>query len=113
MPPVPACRPASIWSAIFRCSRPDRHRSPISRRFYGKHLAGAWRWVYVVTAVIALWFNVVVLIVRAFQKVASLKVLAPTGSESPFLIAQTAALVLFVVLEILAVISFRPRLLPS
>jgi hypothetical protein len=67
----------------------------------------------VVTAVIALWFNVVVLIVQAFQKVASLKVLAPTGSGTPFLIAQTAALVLFVVLEILAVISFRPRLLPS
>ena len=27
---------------------------------YVKHLAGAWRWIYVVTAVAALWFNVFV-----------------------------------------------------
>ena len=36
---------------------------------YGKHLSGAWRWIYVVTAVTALWFNVFVLIVQSFEKV--------------------------------------------
>jgi hypothetical protein len=29
---------------------------------HGRHLAGAWRWIYIVTAIIALYFNVVVLI---------------------------------------------------
>src|SRR2546427_12748531 len=45
---------------------------------YVKHLAGAWRWTYVVSAVIALWFNVFVLIVQAFMKISALKALAPT-----------------------------------
>ncbi len=43
---------------------------------YGRHLAGAWRWIYVVSAVAALWFNVFVLVVQAFEKVASLHALA-------------------------------------
>jgi hypothetical protein len=75
---------------------------------YGKHLIGAWRWIYVVTAVSALYFNVLMLIVKAFQKLAYLKALAPTQSEPPFLIVQGAALVFFVVLGISAVIKFRP-----
>jgi len=75
---------------------------------YGKHLVGAWRWIYVVTAVSALYFNVLMLIVKAFQKLAYLKALAPTQSEPPFLIVQGAALVFFVVLGISAVIKFRP-----
>jgi hypothetical protein len=76
--------------------------------FYAQHLAGPWRWVYVVTAIAALWFNVFVGIVQSFQKIASLKALAPTQSEPPFQIAQGAALVLLVVLAILAVRKFRP-----
>jgi hypothetical protein len=75
---------------------------------YGKHLAGAWRWIYVVTAVSALYLNVLVLIVQSFQKVPALTPLAPTQSEPPFLIAQTVALVVFVLLGIVAVIKFRP-----
>jgi hypothetical protein len=75
---------------------------------YSQHLAGPWRWIYVITAIVALWFNVFVLIVQAFQKIPSLKTLAPTQSEPPFQIAQGAALVLFVVLAILAVRKFRP-----
>jgi hypothetical protein len=75
---------------------------------YGKRLVGAWRWIYVVTAVSALYLNVLVLIVQSFQKIPSLRPLAPTQSEPPFLIAQTAALVVFVLLGILAVIRFRP-----
>ena len=75
---------------------------------YAQHLAGAWRWIYVVSAVIALWFNVFVLIVQSFQKIAFLKALAPTQSEPPFQIVQGAGLVLLVVLAILAVRKFRP-----
>src|ERR1051325_11134024 len=51
---------------------------------YGRHLAGAWRWIYVVSAVVALYFNVFVFVVQAFLKVPSLKALAPTQSEPPF-----------------------------
>jgi hypothetical protein len=76
---------------------------------YGKHLDVAWRWVYVWTAIAALWFNVFILIVQLFQKIAFLNALAPTGSEPPFQIAQGAALVLFVALAIMAVRNFHPR----
>jgi hypothetical protein len=76
---------------------------------YAKHLDVAWRWVYVWTAIAALWFNVFVLIVQSFQKIPSLKTLAPTQSEPPFQLAQGAALVLFVVLGVMAVRNFHPR----
>jgi len=76
---------------------------------YGKHLTGAWRWIYVVAAITALYLNVLVLIVQSFQKVPFLHPLAPTQtSEPPFLIAQSVALGLFVLLGIAAVIKFRP-----
>jgi len=75
---------------------------------YGKHLAGAWRWIYIVAAVIALWFNVLVLIVQAFQKIPQLQSLAPTQSKPPFVISQAVAMALLVVLGILAVLRFRP-----
>ena len=42
---------------------------------------GAWRWIYVVTALLALYLNVFVLVVQAFQKIAFLHQLAPNGSE--------------------------------
>lgn len=75
---------------------------------YSRHLSGAWRWIYVVTAMLALYLNVFVLIVQLFQKVPALKALAPTQSEPPFQVTQLAALVVFVVLTILAAIRFRP-----
>jgi hypothetical protein len=74
---------------------------------YGCHMAGAWRWIYVVSAVIALYFNIFVAIVQSFQKIPALHALAPKGSEPPFAIAQLTVLVLFVVLGILAVRKFR------
>jgi len=74
---------------------------------YALHLAGAWRWIYVVTAVIALYLNVFVLIVQAFLKVPALNDLAPTQSEPPFKITQLVVLALFVVLAIVAAIKFR------
>ena len=74
---------------------------------YARHLAGAWRWIYAVSAMAALYLNFFVLIVQSFQKIPALKALAPTQSEPPFLVAQVLALLLFVVLTILAAIKFR------
>jgi hypothetical protein len=74
---------------------------------YGKHLTGSWRWIYVVTAVTALYLNVFVLVVQLFLKVEALAVLAPNQNEPPFLIAQGAALAAFVLAGIVSVIRFR------
>ncbi len=74
---------------------------------YPRQLAGRWRWIYVVTAMIALYLNVFVAIVQAFEKVPVLKALAPTQSEPPFKLTQLVVLVLFVVLTIVGVIRFR------
>lgn len=73
---------------------------------YVKHLSGAWRWIYVATALVALYFNVFVLIVQSFQKVPVLQ--APTQSEPPFLIAQGVALIAFLILGTRAARKFRP-----
>jgi hypothetical protein len=69
-------------------------------------LAGAWRWVYVAGAVPALYLNVFVGIVQAFQKLPFPRPLAPTQSDPPFLVTQSAVLVLFVALSIAALWSF-------
>jgi hypothetical protein len=74
---------------------------------YRFHLVGAWGRTYVITAAIALYFNVFVLIVQLFEKVSSLKALAPTQSEPPFQVAQLAALLLFAALTIRAAMKFR------
>jgi hypothetical protein len=76
---------------------------------YALHLAGPWRWIYVVSAVMALYLNVFVGVVQAFQKFPLLASLAPTQSEPPFLIAQSIVLVIFIVLGVVAVRSFHPR----
>ncbi|KIZ40226.1 MULTISPECIES: hypothetical protein [Rhodopseudomonas] len=75
---------------------------------YVRHLAGFWRRVYIVTAILALYLNVFVLIVQAFQKVGPLQTLAPTQTEPPFLVAQGAALVVFGLAIIIALRRFHP-----
>ena len=77
---------------------------------YLLRLAGAWRWIYVVAAVMALYLNVFVLVVQAFEKVPVLKTMAPTQSEPPFLVAQLVVLTLFIVLGFFAVRKFQPEL---
>ena len=77
---------------------------------YAFHLAGAWRWIYVVGAVVALYLNVFVLIAQAFLKVPALKAMAPTQSEPPFLIAQLVVMALFIALGIAAAKRFRNQL---
>ncbi|HEX5507597.1 MAG TPA: hypothetical protein VFX37_03755 [Pseudolabrys sp.] len=76
---------------------------------YVFRLNGAWRWIYVAGAVAALYLNVFVLIVQSFQKVAVLRDLAPTQTETPFLVTQIAALVLFLAFAMLALIKFHPE----
>jgi MFS family permease len=80
---------------------------------YGRHLSGAWRWIYVVTAMISLYLNVFVLVAQLFQKVPALKALAPTQSEPPFAITQLVVLAIFVLLTLLAAIRFRQPQLKS
>lgn len=75
---------------------------------YAFHLAGPWRGVYVIGAVVTLYLNVFVLVAQAFQKVPALHALAPKGSEPPFGIAQGIVLLAFIVLGVLAVRRFRP-----
>ena len=64
--------------------------------------------IYVISAIMALYLNVFVGVTQAFQKLSFLQPLAPTQSEPPFLIAQIAVLLLFIVLGVLAVRRFHP-----
>jgi hypothetical protein len=45
---------------------------------YGRHLAGRWRTAYVITATLALYLNVFVLVIQSFIKVPPLHALAPS-----------------------------------
>lgn len=74
---------------------------------YAFHVAGSWRWIYVVSATIALYLNVFVAVVQSFEKIPALKALAPTQKEPPFLVAQLVVLVVFFGLTILAAKRFR------
>jgi len=76
---------------------------------YRFHLSGAWRSIYVISAALALYLNVFVLLVQSFEKVPAMKALAPTQKEPPFLVAQLALLAVFVVLTILAAVRFHPE----
>ena len=82
---------------------------------YVRRLAGAWRWLYVVTAIVSLYLNVFVLIIQSFQKISFLNPHAPQvgppfsePQNTQFMIAQAAALVIFIVIGLIAVFRFRP-----
>jgi hypothetical protein len=75
---------------------------------YKEHLVGAWRWIYVITAVVSLYLNVFVLVVQSFMKVSSLNALAPTQTEPPFAVTQAAVLAIFILITVIAVLKFRP-----
>jgi hypothetical protein len=74
---------------------------------YVFHMAGAWRWIYVIGASMALYFNVFVLVAQLFLKVATLHALAPTQKEPPFTIAQLVVLAIFAGLTIGATRKFH------
>ena len=77
---------------------------------YVFHLKRGWRRTYAITAMIALYFNVFVLIAQTFEHVPAFHALAPTGTETPFKVAQTLLLVLFAVLITAAAKKFRTPL---
>ena len=77
---------------------------------YSRQLAGAWRWIYVVGAVMSLYFNLFVLVVQLFEKVPALRAIAPTQTESPFKLTQLAVLIVSILLGIVAVVRFHPEL---
>jgi magnesium-transporting ATPase (P-type) len=80
---------------------------------YVNHLAGAARWIYIVSAVLALWFNAFVGVVQAFQKLPALHALAPTQKEPPFFAAQLVVLALFAVITAIALKRFPARTIRS
>src|SRR5438034_5503141 len=79
---------------------------------YAFHLRGAWRHVYVVCAVLALYLNVFVGVVQAFLKIPALRALAPKQTEPPFVVSQGIVLAAFIALAILAAIRFRAERVP-
>lgn len=74
---------------------------------YSKKLAGGWRTLYVVTAVIAQFFNVLVLIVQSFMKIPALHAMAPKGDETVVKVVQICALALLIVLGVVASRNFK------
>ena len=76
---------------------------------YGRRLSGAWRWIYVVTAVMAFYLNSFVGVVQGFLKIPALHGIAPTQTEPPFQIAQLATFLIFLVLGFLALRKFHPE----
>jgi len=70
-------------------------------------LSGGWRKVYVISATIALWFNVFVLFAQLFAKVPALKAIAPTQSSRVFGATQLVVLVAFIVLAIRSIRGFH------
>jgi hypothetical protein len=77
---------------------------------HGRHMERSWRWIYVVCAVLALYFNVFVAVVQSFLKIPAIHTWAPTQKEPPFLVAQLLVLAIFVVIGIFAVKKFRVEL---
>jgi hypothetical protein len=74
---------------------------------YVGHLARAWRGIYIVAIVLAVYFNVFVAVTQAFLKIGFLHAFAPTGKEPPFLIAQLVTLALFVLIGVIAFRRYR------
>ena len=79
---------------------------------YVMNLRGAWRWIYALTALVALYLNVFVLVVQSFLKVPALHALAPSvpPAEPPFAVAQGIVLVFFVIVIIGVIRRYRPAM---
>jgi len=77
---------------------------------YVMKLSGAWRRIYVVTALLSLYLNVFVLIIQSFLKVPALTALAPGNPPTGpvFAVVQGVVLVVFAVVIVGAWRRFRP-----
>ena len=77
---------------------------------YFLHLAGIWRWIFIVTAMIAIYFDCFVGVIQAFEKIEFLHRLAPTQTSEPaFVVSQVILLAIFVVLGFGALRKFHPH----
>src|SRR3954469_6653736 len=77
---------------------------------YAIKLSSTWRPIYVVTALLALYFNVFVLVIQSFLKIPVLTAVAPGNPPSGpvFAVVQGVVLVFFVLMIIGAWRRFRP-----
>jgi len=77
---------------------------------YARHLTGAWRPIYVLTALISLYLNVFVLVVQSFLKIPPLHELAPGNPPAgpAFAVVQGIALVFFAIMIIRVWRRFKP-----
>jgi hypothetical protein len=77
---------------------------------YAMKLSGPWRWIYVLTALLSLYFNVFVLVIQSFLKIPALTALAPGNPPSGpiFAVAQGLVLVFFAIMIIGVWRRFRP-----
>jgi len=75
---------------------------------YGKNLGGAWRTIYIVTAMLALYLNMFVLVSQMFQKMPQLAALAPGGSGPAFAVTQGLVLLIAIALIYQAARIGRP-----
>jgi len=77
---------------------------------YGARLSGMWRWVYVVTALVALYLNCFVLVIQSFLKIPALSALAPGAPPTGpvFGAVQLVVLAFFAFMTFRAVKRFRP-----
>jgi len=70
-------------------------------------LAGPWRWIFAISAVLAFYTDALVAIAQLFKKVPALG--APTASNEPqFIAAQVLLLAIIIWLCVKAYRQFRP-----
>jgi hypothetical protein len=94
------------WTALFMATTAATSASG----FLFPIMAGAWRKIYVINAMIALYLNCFVLIAQLFRRVPFLTARAPTQSEPPFAVAQGVLVLAFVILTIMAASGSAPPL---
>ena len=74
---------------------------------YRRGLAGAWRHTYIVSAMIALYLNVLILVVQIFSKLPPLTARTPRQFGLLFKLTELAVLLAFVVATYFALKRFR------
>jgi hypothetical protein len=72
-------------------------------------LTGISRWSYAISTMVSIYLLVFVTVAQLFDKVPALKAMAPTQSEPPFAMAQGAVLIVFLILTVLAMRRFHPK----
>src|ERR1043165_8111378 len=77
---------------------------------YGQKLTGAWRWIYVLTALISLYLNVFVLVIQSFLKIPPLHEIAPGNPPAgpAFAVLQGIVLLFFAIMTVQVWRRFRP-----